>query len=221
MPIFFFSFLAQSQSTDTYAPHTEYQSQTHGQSSEQPTGHAAPHQVDYANSQMFLPTPEHTSHQANYQSYSHDHSPVASQNGTYSQYAYSPYAPGIPARVVKSSSADSGTRAPKDVNAYRPATLNAYDPPISSKARSKARSALYTTQPPSKFPNDVHHQYAGAVQSSPLPPPLPPPPPPAVRAGGVPIHPTSHSAGEQSFANEVLHGLSFFYFIFSFDEIFN
>ena len=199
------SSLAQNQSIAPYEPHAEYHSQTVGLPSEQPTGYAAPQQVDYTNSQQ-LYTLQHTSQQFNYTSQSH--SSAVTQNGTYSQYAYNPYASGIPSRVM-SSSAASGTQtgpSPKDVNAYRPATLNAYDPPIPSKVRSKARSAFYTPHPPPAIPNGVHYQYTGIVQS---PSSLPPPPPPAIGARGITAPPTSYSASEQSLtANEILHGLS-------------
>ncbi|KAF8495614.1 Sec23-binding domain of Sec16-domain-containing protein [Gautieria morchelliformis] len=195
-----YDYASTSQSTDLYAPGTEYLSQTPVQPSEQPTAYAPPQQGVYHSPY----TPQQTSHQS-YASHSYGHSPAATQNGTYSQYAYNPYVPGIQTRAKPSSTASEAPtqslQNPKDVKAYRPSTLNAYDPPIPSKVRSKTRSAFHAPQPPPTVPNDAHYQYAGTFTS------FSPPPPAAGQGVSLPKPPISYrtTAGQSIGTSEMPH----------------
>lgn len=211
--------LAQNQSTDLYAPHNEYHSQTVGQTMDHSTSYSASQHTTYLASQQQL---DYASSQTNYtaqqpisqpeyapQSYSYDPTPASTQDAAYSQSVYNPYVTGVQPNGSLST-VDSGTQetlqSPKDVNAYRPTTLNAYDPPIPSKTRSKIRPAFYATQASSAIPNGVQYPYTGAPQpSSSLP--LPPPTTASVLGAGVPTPMSYPVTAESSSASESLHGL--------------
>ncbi|KAF8590610.1 hypothetical protein K439DRAFT_1611986 [Ramaria rubella] len=195
--VFFLLFLsshlssAQPQSTNPYVPHTEYHPLSHNQTDAAPAVYA----THYNNSQAYTPqhdyAPSEVQAQASYSSL-----PPTAPSGPYSRPAYKSYASNFQAKSPIHTNAHKGQAEQsvpktKDITAYRPTTLDAYDPPLPSKTRSKARSALYASHSPTVFPNGNYYQRSASSQS---PPAIPPPPPlPPVTAATTNVPPPSSS----------------------------